>query len=124
MLTPTTRATISLMIHKSNRFIRSNSYSLYSLNKYHSNSNAYTLSRNAFYSTTKTLTTNSIKSSRDDKKEPTQNNPSLILYQYQICPFCNKTKAFLDYVAIPYKIVEVNPLTKAELKPWYVIANL
>eukprot|EP00527_Entomoneis_sp_CCMP2396_P000161 CAMPEP_0198153962 /NCGR_PEP_ID=MMETSP1443-20131203/66539_1 /TAXON_ID=186043 /ORGANISM="Entomoneis sp., Strain CCMP2396" /LENGTH=311 /DNA_ID=CAMNT_0043820497 /DNA_START=89 /DNA_END=1021 /DNA_ORIENTATION=+ len=37
------------------------------------------------------------------------------LYQYQICPFCNKTKAFLDYAGLPYKSVEVNPLTKKEL---------
>lgn len=45
-------------------------------------------------------------------------NPEITLYQYQICPFCNKTKALLDYLALPYKVVEVNPLTKAELKPW------
>jgi arsenate reductase-like glutaredoxin family protein len=44
--------------------------------------------------------------------------PSMTLYQYAICPFCHKTKAFLAYVGIPHEIVEVNPLTKAELKPW------
>lgn len=43
---------------------------------------------------------------------------TLTLYQYYICPFCNKTKALLDYLSLPYKAVEVNPLTKAELKPW------
>jgi len=42
----------------------------------------------------------------------------LTLYQYQICPFCNKTKALLNYASINYETVEVNPLTKAELKPW------
>lgn len=42
----------------------------------------------------------------------------LTLYQYQICPFCNKTKALLNYASIDYDEVEVNPLTKAELKPW------
>lgn len=38
------------------------------------------------------------------------------LYQYNICPFCHKVKALLDYSAHPYEVVEVNPLTKAELK--------
>lgn len=42
--------------------------------------------------------------------------PSVTLYQYQICPFCNKTKALLSYAGIRYETVEVNPLTKAELK--------
>mmetsp|Transcript_19021 Transcript_19021/g.39380 ORF Transcript_19021/g.39380 Transcript_19021/m.39380 type:complete len:365 (-) Transcript_19021:1248-2342(-) len=38
------------------------------------------------------------------------------LFQYAICPFCNKTKAFLDYSGLPYTSIEVNPLTKAEIK--------
>ena len=38
------------------------------------------------------------------------------LYQYAICPFCNKTKAVLDYANVPYEAVEVNPLSKAEIK--------
>ncbi|KAJ7975237.1 prostaglandin E synthase 2-like [Quillaja saponaria] len=40
----------------------------------------------------------------------------VVLYQYEACPFCNKVKAFLDYHAIPYKVVEVNPLSKKEIK--------
>ncbi|XP_057766107.1 uncharacterized protein LOC130986657 [Salvia miltiorrhiza] len=40
----------------------------------------------------------------------------VVLYQYEACPFCNKVKAFLDYYDIPYKIVEVNPLSKKETK--------
>ena len=40
---------------------------------------------------------------------------TLEFYQYAICPFCNKTKAFLHYANIPYEAHEVNPLTKAEL---------
>jgi len=43
------------------------------------------------------------------------NNLDLTLYQYKICPFCNKVKALLDFYNIHYKIVEVNPLTKAEI---------
>lgn len=40
----------------------------------------------------------------------------LVLYQYEACPFCNKVKAFLDYYDLPYKIIEVNPISKKELK--------
>lgn len=39
-----------------------------------------------------------------------------MLYQYATCPFCNKVRAVLDYLRVPYIIVEVNPLTKSELK--------
>lgn len=38
------------------------------------------------------------------------------IYQYDVCPFCNKVRAFLDLHKIPYNIVEVNPLFKNELK--------
>lgn len=37
------------------------------------------------------------------------------LYQYEACPFCNKVRAFLDYYNIPYKVVEVNPISKKEI---------
>ena len=38
------------------------------------------------------------------------------LYQYDVCPFCNKVKAMLDFHGVPYDVVEVNPLTKSEIK--------
>jgi len=38
------------------------------------------------------------------------------LYQYDVCPFCNKVQAFLEYQGIPFEKVEVNPLTKKEIK--------
>lgn len=40
----------------------------------------------------------------------------VVLYQYEACPFCNKVKAFLDYHDIPYKVVEVHPFSKKEIK--------
>ncbi|CAA0813363.1 Glutathione S-transferase family protein [Striga hermonthica] len=52
-------------------------------------------------------------------KEPVQlkfRPKDVVLYQYEACPFCNKVKAFLDYYDIPYKIVEVNPISKKEIK--------
>ncbi len=38
------------------------------------------------------------------------------LYQYEVCPFCCKVKAVLDYKKIPYETIEVDPLSKAEIK--------
>ncbi|XP_022134718.1 prostaglandin E synthase 2-like [Momordica charantia] len=52
-------------------------------------------------------------------KEPLQQElvpKEVVLYQYEACPFCNKVKAFLDYYDIPYKVVEVNPFSKKEIK--------
>ena len=40
----------------------------------------------------------------------------IVLYQYTICPFCHQAKAFLDYYRTPYETIEVNPLTKAEIR--------
>ncbi|KAF3796492.1 Prostaglandin E synthase 2 [Nymphaea thermarum] len=41
---------------------------------------------------------------------------NVVLYQYEACPFCNKVKAFLDYHDIAYTVVEVNPISKKEIK--------
>ncbi|PIN12481.1 Glutathione S-transferase-related protein [Handroanthus impetiginosus] len=52
-------------------------------------------------------------------KEPVQSKfrpKDVVLYQYEACPFCNKVKAFLDYYDIQYKLVEVNPISKKEIK--------
>lgn len=46
----------------------------------------------------------------------TNKTPSLVLYQYQTCPFCCKTRAFLNYYGLQYEIVEVNPLFRKEIK--------
>ena len=45
---------------------------------------------------------------------------SVQIYQYEICPFCNKVKALLDLHRVPYETIEVNPLTKSETKGWRV----
>jgi len=42
--------------------------------------------------------------------------PDIKLYQYHICPFCNITKSVLSHSKLDYEKVEVNPLTKQELK--------
>ncbi|CAM9598355.1 unnamed protein product [Choristocarpus tenellus] len=39
----------------------------------------------------------------------------IMLYQYKICPFCNKLKAVMDFLGVPYSVTEVNPLTKKEI---------
>lgn len=40
----------------------------------------------------------------------------LKLYQFKICPFCNKTKAALDFLRVPYASIEVDPLTRSQIK--------
>jgi len=42
----------------------------------------------------------------------------LRVYQYSICPFCNRAKAFLKYSRTPFQAVEVNPLTKSQIRQW------
>ena len=43
---------------------------------------------------------------------------SVVLYQYETCPFCNKLRAYLDAARVPYVLVEVDPLLKRELAWW------
>jgi microsomal prostaglandin-E synthase 2 len=40
----------------------------------------------------------------------------ITFYQYKICPFCNRVKAFLDYNKMAYRAIEVNPISKKEIK--------
>lgn len=40
----------------------------------------------------------------------------LTLFQYQTCPFCCKVRAFLDFVGIPYDVVEVDPVLRQQIK--------
>jgi len=41
--------------------------------------------------------------------------PEAVLYQFALCPFCCKVREGLELKGIPYRMVEVNPRTKAEL---------
>ena len=43
---------------------------------------------------------------------------SVVIYAYETCPFCNKVRAYLDAVKVPYVVVEVEPLMKSELSWW------
>lgn len=47
---------------------------------------------------------------------PTKLNYNLTLFQYCSCPFCCKTRTFLDYFGLKYDIVEVNPVLRQQLK--------
>lgn len=40
----------------------------------------------------------------------------LTLFQFQTCPFCCKVRALLDYYGYSYDIVEVNSVTKKQIK--------
>lgn len=61
-------------------------------------------------------------SSHDGSNRATTNNsgnddrPAVELYQFKICPFCNQTKALLAYSGTEYTVIEVNPLTRREIK--------
>lgn len=46
---------------------------------------------------------------------PTKLNFDITLYQYCSCPFCCKTRAFLDYFGVKYNIVEVDPVFRKKL---------
>mmetsp|Transcript_36039 Transcript_36039/g.67194 ORF Transcript_36039/g.67194 Transcript_36039/m.67194 type:complete len:288 (-) Transcript_36039:10-873(-) len=43
-------------------------------------------------------------------------SPNITLYQYATCPFCNRVKSNFDYLNVDYKVVEVNPMSKKEIK--------
>ena len=47
---------------------------------------------------------------------PTKLGFGVTLFQYCSCPFCCKTRTFLDYFGVNYNIVEVNPVLRQQLK--------
>lgn len=42
---------------------------------------------------------------------------SVKLYEFSLCPFCNKVRAGLEIKGIPFESVEVSPRSKVELPP-------
>jgi glutaredoxin len=46
---------------------------------------------------------------------PASHPPDITLYQYKICPYCSRPKTLLDFLRVPYRAVEVNPLTKSQI---------
>ena len=42
------------------------------------------------------------------------------LYQYQTCPFCCKARAFLDYYGVSYDVIEVNSVTRKQVKFFFL----
>lgn len=44
-----------------------------------------------------------------------RNSCDITFFQYKICPFCHRVRAYMDYNSIPYTTVEVNPLTKKQI---------
>ncbi|KAL9244045.1 hypothetical protein vseg_017860 [Gypsophila vaccaria] len=71
-----------------------------------------------FFSVAAAATTTTLSQEALAKEHHTNHSTfnDVVLYQYEACPFCNKVKAFLDYYNIPYKVVEVHPFSKKEIK--------
>lgn len=79
--------------------------SLLTLNNMH----ALRSSRGAFFCSSSAYSSTS--NAQEDLKKPL-----VTLYQFATCPFCNRVKSFLDYQRVPYDTIEVNPISKKELK--------
>ena len=43
------------------------------------------------------------------------------LYQYQTCPFCCKARAFLDYYGVSYDVIEVNSVTRKQVRFFFLV---
>nr|CAG4647171.1 EOG090X08KD [Megafenestra aurita] len=43
-------------------------------------------------------------------------NLQITLFQYEPCPFCKKVRAYLDFAGLSYNVIEVNPVTKKQLR--------
>lgn len=57
-----------------------------------------------------------VKIARKVFNEKDTSGLKITLFQYQTCPFCCKVRAFLDYHGISYNVIEVDGVTKKDLK--------
>ncbi|XP_076436452.1 prostaglandin E synthase 2-like [Babylonia areolata] len=57
-----------------------------------------------------------IEPSRRVNIETDNSGLKLTLFQFQTCPFCCKVRAVLDYYGFSYDVVEVNSVTKKQIK--------
>ncbi|KAK7094601.1 hypothetical protein V1264_006135 [Littorina saxatilis] len=57
-----------------------------------------------------------IEASRKIRIETDNSGLKLTLFQFQTCPFCCKVRAMLDYYGFSYDLVEVNSVTKKQIK--------
>ena len=73
------------------------------------------LNRNLSSSTTPPTSSSDRNPDGEDAALHVDSPTDLKLYQYAICPFCNITKAIMQYHKIPHEAIEVNPLTKKEI---------
>jgi len=64
---------------------------------------------------TTTRLVSSTASSSTSTSSPSSVVESVVIYQYESCPFCNKLRAYLDFAKLPYIVVEVDPLFKREI---------
>jgi microsomal prostaglandin-E synthase 2 len=64
---------------------------------------------------TSTRLVSSTASSSTSTSSPSSVVESVVIYQYESCPFCNKLRAYLDFAKLPYIVVEVDPLFKREI---------
>ncbi|CAG5134086.1 unnamed protein product [Candidula unifasciata] len=56
------------------------------------------------------------KPSREVRVDTDTSGLKLTLYQFQTCPFCCKVRAVLDYHGFSYDVIEVNSVTKKQIK--------
>ena len=119
--------TLILYASWSSRALRTYHYQLAQNRGLFTNSSQYT---NHFFSSKKTLLystaggiavtgyvlLHSSAQCKNTTNAASEGSNAITLYQYQTCPFCCKTRAFLDYHGVQYNVMEVSPVSRREIK--------